>query len=41
MLTDKVTGKSRETTTGEHISVVEKSAEGKSYREIAEIKVPI
>jgi transposase len=34
---DKVTGKRRETTTEEHISVIEKNAEGKSYREIAEI----
>jgi hypothetical protein len=34
---DKVTRKRRETTTGEHISVVEKNPEGKSYREIVEI----
>jgi hypothetical protein len=34
---DKVTRKKRETTTEECISVIEKNAEGKSYREIAEI----
>jgi transposase len=34
---DKVTRKRRETTTEERISVIEKNAEGKSYREIAEI----
>jgi transposase len=34
---DKVTGKRRETTTEERISVIEKNAEGKSYLEIAEI----
>jgi transposase len=35
---DKVTRKECETTTEEHISIIEKkNAEGKSYREIAEI----
>jgi hypothetical protein len=34
---DKVTGKRRETTTEECISVIEKNAEGKSYRDIAKI----
>jgi transposase len=34
---DIITGKRRETTTEERISVIEKNAEGKSCREIAEI----
>jgi DNA-binding NarL/FixJ family response regulator len=33
---DKVAKKRRETTTEERISVIEKHAEGKTYREIAE-----
>jgi alkylated DNA nucleotide flippase Atl1 len=37
VLIDKVTGKRRETTSEECISVIEKNAEGKSYREIAEL----
>jgi DNA invertase Pin-like site-specific DNA recombinase len=37
MRIDKVTRKGRETTTEERISIIEKNAEGKSYREIAEI----
>jgi hypothetical protein len=34
---DKVTGKRHGTTVEERISVIEKKAEGESYREIAEI----
>jgi hypothetical protein len=34
---DKLTRNRRETTTKEHISVIGQNAEGKSYREIAEI----
>jgi transposase len=34
---DTVTGKRRETIAEERVSVIEKKAEGKSYREIAEI----
>jgi acetolactate synthase small subunit len=34
---DKVTGKRRESIAEEHILVIEKKAEGKGYREIAEI----